>query len=173
LAKDTLVKRIMIVGCAGAGKSTLARRLSEKTGLPVFHIDRIYWTEGWVNRSREDTRRLVAEAIAGDEWIFEGNNSSSFDIRIAKADTVIFIDPPMWLCLFRVLKRIIGSHGLVRPDMADGCPENFDWAFLKWIVGYRKTHRWEVVELLEGAPASVTRYHLTSRAAVAGFLASV
>jgi adenylate kinase family enzyme len=167
------VKRIMIVGCAGAGKSTLARRLSEKTGLPVIHIDRLYWTEGWVNRSREDTRRLVTKAVAGDEWIFEGNNSSSFDIRIAKADTVIFIDPPIPLCLFRVLKRIIGSHGQVRPDMADGCPENFDWEFLKWIVGYRKTHRWEVIELLKTAPESVAIHHLTSRAAVANFLAGV
>ena len=171
--RGCLVKRVMIVGCGGAGKSTLARRLSETIGLPVIHIDQIYWTAGWINRSREETRRLVAEAIKGDEWIFEGNNSTSFDLRIAKADTVIFLDFPMPLCLFRVFKRVVASHGRVRPDMAEGCPEGFDWEFMKWIIGYRRNHRWEAVELLENAPETIAKYRLTSPAAVDAFLAGI
>jgi adenylate kinase family enzyme len=167
------VKRVMIVGCGGSGKSTLARRLAEKTGLPIIHIDQIYWTPGWVNRSREETRRMVGEPTQGSEWIFEGNNASSFDLRIAKADTVIFLDFPTWLCLFRVLKRIIGHYGRDRPDKADGCLEGLDWKFLKWIVVYRKNHRWEVLELLDNAPDTITKHHLTSPAAARALLSSV
>ncbi len=160
----------MIVGCSGAGKSTLARRISEKTGLPVIHVDQIYWTAGWINRSREETRRLVAEAIAGDEWIFEGNNSTSFDLRVAKADTVIFLDFPVPLCLFRVIKRVVTGFGRVRSDMAEGCPEGVDWEFLKWIVGYKRNLRPEIIEMLDSLPGGVTVHHLRGPADVDGFL---
>jgi adenylate kinase family enzyme len=160
----------MIVGCSGAGKSTLARRISEKTGLPVIHVDQIYWTAGWINRSREETRRLVAEAIAGDEWIFEGNNSRSFDLRVAKADTVIFLDFPVPLCLFRVIKRVVTGFGRVRSDMAEGCPEGVDWEFLKWIVGYKRNLRPEIIEMLDSLPGGVKVHHLRGPADVDGFL---
>lgn len=160
----------MIVGCSGAGKSTLARRISEKTGLPVIHVDQIYWTAGWINRSREETRRLVAEAIAGDEWIFEGNNSTSFDLRVAKADTVIFLDFPVPLCLFRVIKRVVTGFGRVRSDMAEGCPEGVDWEFLKWIVGYKRNLRPEIIEMLDSLPGGVTVHHFRGPADVDGFL---
>jgi adenylate kinase family enzyme len=160
----------MIVGCSGAGKSTLARRISEKTGLPVIHVDQIYWTAGWINRSREETRRLVAEAIAGDEWIFEGNNSTSFDLRVAKADTVIFLDFPVPLCLFRVIKRVVTGFGRVRSDMAEGCPEGVDWEFLKWIVGYKRNLRPEIIEMLDSLPGGVKVHHLRGPADVDGFL---
>ncbi len=170
MGEDAVVKRVMIVGCSGAGKSTLARRLSEKTGLPVIHVDKIYWTTGWISRSREETRRLVAEAIAGEEWIFEGNNSTSFDLRVARTDTVIFLDFPVPLCLFRVIKRVAAGYGRVRPDMAEGCPEGVDWEFLKWIAGYRKNLRPEIFEMLDSLPAGVAVHHLKGPAEVARFL---
>jgi adenylate kinase family enzyme len=109
------VERVMIVGCSGAEKSTLAGRLAKHTKLPVTHLDQIFWTSGWVNRPREETRRLISEVIQGDRWIFEGNHSSSFDLRIARADTVIFLDFPVPLCLFRIAKRVMTHFGRDSP----------------------------------------------------------
>lgn len=167
------MKRVMIVGCSGAGKSTLALRLGAAAGLPVIHVDQIYWTAGWINRSREDTRRLVSEAILGDRWIFEGNNSSSFDLRIAKADTVVFLDFPVLLCLFRIAKRVLANYGRARPDMAEGCPEGVDWAFLRWVTGYRHNLRPEILEMIEAAPDGIKVHHLKTPAAVDAFLSGL
>ena len=167
------MKRVMIVGCSGAGKSTLALCLGAALGFPVTHVDRIYWTAGWINRSREETRRLVSEAISADKWIFEGNNSSSFDLRIAQADTIIFLDFPVPLCLFRIAKRVLANYGRVRPDMAEGCPEGVDWEFLRWVAGYRNNLRPEILEMLENAPEGIKVHHLKGPAAVDAFLAGL
>jgi adenylate kinase family enzyme len=163
----------MIVGCSGAEKSTLAGRLAKHTKLPVTHLDQIFWTSGWVNRPRGETRRLISQVIQGDRWIFEGNHSSSFDLRIARADTVIFLDFPVPLCLFRIAKRVMTHFGRVRPDMAEGCPEGIDWEFLRWIIGYRSNLRPEILEMLDKAPPHVTVHHLTGPAAVDAFIASL
>lgn len=167
------MKRVMIVGCSGAGKSTLARRLARLTDLPVTHLDQIYWTPGWITRPREETRRLIEEVVQGDRWIFEGNHSSSFGLRVARADTVIFLDFPIPLCLWRVVKRVITHFGRVRPDMAEGCPEGIDWVFLRWIMGYRGNLRPEILEMIDGAPAHVTVHRLTGPAAVDAFVAGM
>ena len=142
----------MIIGSSGSGKSTLARKLGEITGLPVVHIDKIYWTEGWVMRPMDKIHHMIAEATSAPRWIFEGNNSSTFHLRLARADTLIFLDVPTHICLYRVIKRIITSYGKVRYDMAPGCPERFDWAFLKWVYGYRKSARARAFKLLNNVP---------------------
>ena len=170
---DLQMQRVMIVGCAGSGKSTLARFLSGKTGLPVIHIDKIYWSEGWVMRPMEDIRPLIEKAVQSSKWIFDGNNSSSFDLRSTRADTIIFLDLPTHVCLFRVLKRTLKHYGETRDDMAAGCRERFDWPFLKWIYGYRKTGRPKVLKLLHEAPASVRTYHLRNSDSVDAFMRSV
>lgn len=167
------MQRVMIIGCAGSGKSTLARDLSQKTGLPVVHIDQIYWTSGWIMRALEEVRELVASATEAPDWIFEGNNTANFDLRMAKADTLIFIDLPVWLCLFRVLKRTLTSHGRVREDMAPGCPEKFSWSFLKWVHSYPKRGRPKTLDLLASAPASLTIHRLRTSRSVKAFLEAV
>jgi adenylate kinase family enzyme len=91
LSKFAPMKRVMIIGGAGAGKSTLAQRLGEITGLPVVHIDPMYWKPRWVQRDIEEAQHRVRQAASAEEWIFDGNNSSTFRERLTRADTLIFL----------------------------------------------------------------------------------
>jgi adenylate kinase family enzyme len=167
------MKRIMIIGGAGSGKSTLARQIGERLGLPVIHVDPMYWKPGWVMRAPEETTELALRAIEGEEWIFEGNHTATIPARLARADTLIFLDIGTLRRLWRVLGRVIRNYGQTRPDMAEGCPERFDWPFLKWVVGYRRNGRIKALKLLTEAPPHIRVFHLRSPAEVKDFLASL
>ena len=167
------MKRVMIIGGSGSGKSTLAVRLGEITGLPVIHIDPMYWKPGWVQRDAAETRALVLEAAVREAWVFEGNNSSSFPKRLARADTLIFLDLSTPLRTWRVLKRSLKFYGQTRPDLAEGCPERFDWAFTKWVIGYRKRGRPAALALVKAAPDHIETIQLKTPRQVKAYLASV
>lgn len=164
------MKRVMIIGGAGAGKSTLATQLGDITGLPVVHIDPMYWKPGWIQRDIEDTRKMVRRAAEADEWIFDGNNSSTFHERLSKADTLIFLDLSTVRRLLRVIRRTIVSYGKVRPDMQTDCPERFDWGFLKWVAGYARHGRYKAVALVASAPEHVWVLQFRKPAEVEEFL---
>jgi adenylate kinase family enzyme len=164
------MRKVMIVGCSGSGKSTLTRKLGEKTGLPVIHIDKLYWSEGWVQRPPEETQGLIADAIEAPEWVFEGNNSATFRQRARVTDT------PAYLCLYRVLCRAIRHRGEVREDMAPGCPEKLDWGLvklLKWICGYKESSWPKVLKLMDEVPPHVAIHHLRNSKPAEDFLAAV
>ncbi|MFK8057784.1 MAG: hypothetical protein AB8F78_16780 [Saprospiraceae bacterium] len=128
------MNRILILGGCGAGKSTLARRLHEKTNLPVFHLDQHYHLPNWQEPTREDWRATVQELVKGDQWIIDGNYGSSMDITLAAADTIIYLDLPTTRCFWRVIKRTWKHHGTVRPDMPEGCKERFTFEFLHYVA---------------------------------------
>lgn len=140
------MKRIAIVGCGGAGKSTLARQMGEILNLPLIHLDKEFWQSGWKMRSREEEREIVEKIAKQDEWIIDGNYQSTMDTRFEAADTIIFLDFPTLLCLKRVIKRFFKYRGTTRPDMTEGCPEKLDREFIFWIIGYRKSYRPIVLE---------------------------
>ena len=146
------MERIMIIGCGGAGKSTLARQLGEKTGLPVVHLDKLFWTPGWVSVPQKDFDVLHRAALAGDRWILDGNFDRTMEERIQRCDTVIYLDFSRFACLLGVAKRIITSYGKVRPDMGDGCLERFDWDFIKWVWNFNKNKREKNHRLLAQCP---------------------
>ena len=131
----------MIIGCSGAGKSTLARALHKKLGLPVVHLDQLWWREGWQNVSREEFDRQLDLALEMDRWIIDGNYSRTMEVRLQQCDTIIYLDFTRWACLWGMCQRVFGSYGKVRPDMAKGCPERFDWDFVKWIWNFNKQNR--------------------------------
>ena len=136
------MERIMIIGCGGAGKSTLARQLGEKTGLPVVHLDRIFWSPGnWQHLDREEFDSLLTAALEQDQWILDGNYDRTMELRLAKADTVIYLDFSRWQCLRGWIKRVLTNWGRARADMAPGCKERFDPEFAGWIWNYNKTVR--------------------------------
>ncbi|WP_164821436.1 DNA topology modulation protein [Paenibacillus koleovorans] len=145
------MKRVILVGCPGSGKSTLAKRLGEMTGLPVIHLDSLYWKPGWVASEPAEWRGTLAQLLERDEWLLDGNYTSTFEQRLKRADTVIMFDFPRWLCLYRVLKRVYLYRKQVRSDMAQGCPERLDWAFLKWVWSFRKRSRPLLLDKLENA----------------------
>ncbi|MHC4225272.1 MAG: P-loop NTPase family protein, partial [Planctomycetota bacterium] len=126
------MRRIAILGCAGAGKSTLALQIGESLGIEVIHLDRHFWKPGWVETPREEWAELQTELLAGESWVADGNYGATLEIRLARADTILFMDMPRRLCLWRILKRRIRYRGRARPDVAPGCPENVDWEFFRW-----------------------------------------
>jgi adenylate kinase family enzyme len=149
--KGTPVKRIAIIGSPGAGKSTFARRLGEITGIEVFHLDRLFWKPGWVATPRSDWIALQQRLVQNESWIIDGNYGATMDIRIQAADTVIFLDFPRRVCLWRVAKRVYRYRGQTRPDMAEGCPEKIDLEFFRYIWGFRKREQEKILQRLEEA----------------------
>ena len=142
------MERVLILGSGGAGKSTLARRLGERTGLPVIHLDRMWWRPGWVNRAREEFDRLLERELAGDRWIIDGNYDRTLELRLARADTVVFLDYPVRTCLWGALRRVVRYRGKSRPDMTEGCPERLDPEFVKWILEFRREIRPQTLDRL-------------------------
>ncbi len=163
----------MVIGQPGSGKSTLARRLSAVTGLPVVHVDHIHWQDGWIERPREEKTRLCHEVEAGEDWIFEGGHSATWDNRMARADLVIWLDLPVGLRFWRVLKRSVIWQGRARPDLPPGCPERFGpetLPFWRYIWRTRASGRRNIARLRDRAPEGKRWVHLQSRAEVANFL---
>ncbi|GGX50720.1 ATPase AAA [Tateyamaria omphalii] len=167
------MKRVMIVGGPGSGKSTLARLLGERTGLPVHHMDHIHWMPGWIQRPRDLRREMAIAVERGDAWIFEGGFSTTYDHRISRADTLIWLDLPVGLRLWRVTKRLVQYWGQRRPDMAEGCTERIHGGtaeFYHFIWRTRHSGRTRLQRLIADAPATLSVHHLTHPRAVRGFL---
>ena len=93
------MERILIIGCSGSGKSTLARALGEKIGLPVIHLDQLWWQTGWQNVTMAEFDSRLAMALNMDQWIIDGNYSRTMEARLTKCDTVIYLDFGRWECL--------------------------------------------------------------------------
>ena len=142
------MRRVMIIGSCGAGKSTLARNLGNQLSLPVIHLDTYYWQSGWQESDREQWLEKQQELITGDRWIIDGNYGATIDTRLAAADTIIWLNFNRYLCLGRVIKRSIQYYGKVRPDMAPGCPERLNWEFLRYVWNFPKLHHDKIVERL-------------------------
>jgi adenylate kinase family enzyme len=140
-ADDSPMRRVMVVGCPGAGKSTFARRLGGQLGLPVIHLDFHYWRPGWKLPELAAWRENVAALVAPPEWVIDGNYSNTFDLRMPRADSLVWLDYPRAVCMRRVLKRIIKSYGHTRPDLPPGCPEKFDLEFLRYVWDFPRAHR--------------------------------
>jgi len=135
------MQRILILGCCGAGKSTFSRILADSTGLPVIHLDQHYWQPNWEEPSKEEWANKVNDLTTQDQWIMDGNYGGTLDIRIKKADAIIYLEATTVKCLYRVIKRIIKYHGTVRPDMPAGCPERFDISFLHYVAVFNLVKR--------------------------------
>lgn len=166
------MERIIIIGCGGAGKSTLARQLGDKLDIPVVHLDRLFWKPNWIEETPEEFDQKLATELEKPQWIMDGNFNRTMPQRVAKCDTIIYLDFNRLTCLLGVVKRILTTYGTVRPDMGEGCPERIDFAFLKWVWNYNKEKRERNYQLLNEATHAETIV-LKSRRAVKHFLNSL
>jgi adenylate kinase family enzyme len=165
------MRRVLIIGNSGGGKSTLARRLGEKLGLPVIHLDVLFWKPGWVESDRDDYRARVVQALAAPEWICDGNFTSTFGLRMSLCDTIVWIDRPRLLCLYRAVKRAVTYAGGGRPDMAEGCHEKIDFEFYRFIWSYDRKVRPQLEAALAEHGRHARLVRLTSDRETAAFLA--
>jgi adenylate kinase family enzyme len=161
------------MGCAGSGKSTFARKLADKLGLPFVSIDRIFWQPGWVEPKREDfTAQMTLEA-AKPAWVMDGNYTSNGagELRRVRADSIIWFDLPRWVCMLGVIRRSVMSYGRVRPEMAPGCPEQFDLAFYRFVWTYGTVHRPKMLAYVSVVGNDQRLVTFTTRQQAADFLA--
>ncbi|PTN54580.1 hypothetical protein [Stenotrophomonas panacihumi] len=162
-----------MIGPPGAGKSHFARQLGERLGLPVIHLDAHYWSPGWVEPTPAEWAARLPALLARPAWIMDGNYSRTLPQRLAACDTVVFLDLPRWQCLWGVLRRAWLERGRVRADMAAGCPEKLDPAFLGFTWGYRRRSRPGVMRLLAQWEDRVAVHRLVSRGEASAFLDGV
>lgn len=145
------MERVLIIGGNGAGKSTFSFALAEKTGLPLIHIDQIYWRGKWEVTPREEFQSRVLAEAQKSEWIIEGNNIRSLGQRLEYADTVFWFEFPPIVCVLNVLKREWKYRNQVRPDMPDECVSKLQFHFLKEVWGFNKKNSSRIEEYLKDA----------------------
>ncbi|WP_424969915.1 hypothetical protein [Dinoroseobacter sp. S76] len=134
-ARLATAQRVLVFGVSGGGKSTLSAAIEREYGLPHISIDRdIRWLPGWQVRDRAEQRKLTEGFVAQDRWVIDGTTVSTFDLRVPRADLAIWVRVSRARALWQLTKRVWRSYGQVRPDMAEGCPEQLpDREFLTWI----------------------------------------
>jgi adenylate kinase family enzyme len=142
------MQRILVIGSGGSGKSSFSAQLAQRTGLPLIHLDRHYWSAGWIEPAKEAWLAKVDAFVAGERWIMDGNYGGTMERRFAACDTVVFLDVSRWVCLWRVVARWWRHRGEARPDMAPGCHERLDASFLAWIFSYPERSRPKVMRRL-------------------------
>ncbi|MHB1431316.1 MAG: P-loop NTPase family protein [Streptosporangiaceae bacterium] len=168
-------RRVVVTGMAGAGKSTFSRALSAKTGLPVIVLDAHYWLPGWTQPTDAAWREKQKILLAGDDWIADGNYHATLDLRLGRADTVVFLDMPWWICAWRALVRGIRT----RPagfELPDACDESRlrrlrdEWCLAWRIWRDRRIERETELRILSQHGRHVAMHVLRSKRAVRQFL---
>jgi adenylate kinase family enzyme len=144
------MQRIIVLGPPGSGKSTLARRLGAARGLPVFHLDRLYWQPGWIETPAEAFAAEVERIAALPAWVIDGNYTHTIAPRLQTADTLIYLDVPSALSLLRVIRRTLAQYGRVRGDGPSGCPEQFDLSFLHFVWTWNRERRVRTLKMAAG-----------------------
>lgn len=120
--RSRIGNRVLVDGMMGSGKSTFARALAARTGLPLIHLDTHYWKPGWVRPSDDEWERRQGALLAGARWIIDGNYNETLALRLQRAETVVYLDTPWWICAGRALVR-----GLRKPvgELPEGCEDSF------------------------------------------------
>ena len=128
--------KIAVMGYSGSGKSTLARELGELYGVPVLHLDRVMFLPNWKERPKDEQLAIVRDFMDSNEgWVIDGNYSGLLqERRLEEADRVVLLLFPRLSSLWRVVKRYRTYRGQSRPDMAEGCSEKLDAAFIRWVL---------------------------------------
>lgn len=164
--------RIMVIGCSGSGKSTISATLADRLGLRHVSMDKeFFWLPGWVPRSHSEVARLMAEAVAEERWIMDGNNPRNMPMRLPRTEMIIWMRPTRWASLYGVYGRALRSHGKVRPDMAEGCPEQLpDRAFLRYIWNFERIDAPRICGIIAAHGPDVPVLELRSRRETARLL---
>ncbi len=138
------MKKVIVIGCPGSGKSTFSRALHELIGLPLYHLDLLYWNSDRTIVSKEIFRERLQNVLVFDRWIIDGNYGSTMEMRMAECDTVFFLDYPLEVCIEGIRQR----QGKPRPDMPWIETED-DEEFMEFIKNFEKESKPKILRLLQ------------------------
>jgi adenylate kinase family enzyme len=172
---NSVGRRVVVTGIAGAGKSTFSRALAAKTGLPLIVLDVHFWLPGWTEPTEAEWREKQKRLLAGDDWIADGNYHASLDLRLERADAVVVLDTRWWICAWRALVRGVRARP-VGFELPAGCDESRlrrlrdEW-WLAWrIWRVRRSERETEMTILSQHGKHVAIHVLRSKRAVREFL---
>jgi adenylate kinase family enzyme len=169
-------QRVLVDGMMGAGKSTFSRALAAKTGLPLIYLDLHYWKPGWARPSDDEWRERQCRLVAGEAWIIDGNYNETLPLRLERADTVVFLDTPWWVCAGRAFRRGLRTPG---GEMPEGCEDSRmrrlrdEWGGVVRIWRNRRAEPARALADISQSGAHATVHVLRSRREVQGFLDAV
>lgn len=163
--------KIAIIGNAGSGKSTLGLKLYQIFGVPLYHLDQYFWKPGWQEPNIDEFEKIHNLLCDQKEWIIEGVATRFFEYRVKKADIVIFLDTPTYICLYRVFKRVIANFGKVYFSSAKDCPERGpDLKFLKFIWNFNSERKPAIKALLQKYKNSKKTFIVKNNAELNGLI---
>lgn len=145
--------RIMIFGKPGSGKSTYATWLAQKQNIPLYHLDKFFYSSNWIERDYAEFLRIQQEMVDKDSWIIDGNNLKSLEMRWQRADIVLYFNYPTLLCFYRVLKRFFYPNKF--GDRASGCEETIRLSLLKYIWHFERRVSAQIIKLQNRYPQAV------------------
>lgn len=140
-------KKIIVLGCSGSGKSTFSKKLSKKTGLPLYYLDMLYWNNDWTHISREEFREKQKEIMKGDEWILDGNFRGTIETRLKRCELAYLLDFPVEVCLEGIKERV----GKKREDMPCVATE-LDNELVTFVKNFSTDCRPKILELFRKYP---------------------
>lgn len=143
------MKRILVTGNAGSGKTTLSRKLASSMRLPLYGLDAIVWKTGWEKTPDQEKREKIRQMTASEAWIIDGVSGQAFKA----ADKIYFLDLPLYKCLFNIFKRFLANGPTTRDTLPPNCPEYIGvFKALKVAFAYQKKTRPFIIELIGEYP---------------------
>ena len=137
MLNQTTPQRIMIIGRPGSGKSTFSIKLQAILNIPLFHLDKYFFEQNWVQRNYQDFLNQQQYFVDKPQWIIDGNSTKSFELRYSQADLCLYFNFPRYLCYYRTVKRLFHKHPAI-DDRAQGCEETIRWSLLQYMWGFEK-----------------------------------
>lgn len=167
------MQKIIIIGNCGAGKSTLAKKMSKLPDIKVYHLDILFFNPNWVIRNRNGFDKDLKIIMQKKYWIIDGNYNRTMEMRIEQADTVLFLDFPTSTTLFRIIKRRFQFRNKQREDVAEGCIEKLDYEFFSYVATFRRKKRPVILQKLENIDNSKQVYIFKNNREVDVFLSNL
>lgn len=165
------MKKILIIGSCGAGKSTLSKRLHKILGIDIIHLDQHYWKPNWTKTDNEEWQKKVEELVKGERWVMDGNYRSTIDQRLPQADTIIWLDFSRWICCYRILKRRWNKN---RVDELDNCRERISFNLLKWVLWkFPRDNRKDIIKIVESLKNKKSVHILKSNKDIESFFSDL
>lgn len=146
-----VLNKIMVFGLPGSGKSTFATKLAQSLKLPIYHLDKHFYVENWVERDYQEFLDIQQSFVNQSRWVIDGNAMKSLEMRFQKADVAIYFHYSVFFCLWRILKRVFQKNWHI-PDLAEGCTKSVRFRLIKYMFRYHKRYSPEMDELCKKYP---------------------